>query len=274
MTSKIAQNPNILDKMNQMITDAQALGVMIPPELQNADPQVVIDYLTQVQSTAGKTEKVIGNVEDAANREKIVRLNLENQNQQIEMTPISTNAPATPIAAFNLKKHIKQAQGYDDFSLQNDNFNKGDMIGMSEFNPSQKFRDSYQLKQFLEPLTRQEAQDILMPNISDDLQDSFSSLMQAFYEEGDMFLSDEDKLRIAGQVFDILPDSSKEEPEDTGNMPAKFIEFNDKNLISFVNDVNENIKKLASKELPKSLIYLNLPNIKVWKILLCMVHQV
>jgi hypothetical protein len=234
MTNKLSQTDNIVLRMKQMVHDAQELGIIIPIELQKADPQVIIDYLGEVQSTADSTQRAFHNIEDAAGKEKLIRQTLQDQTDQVQQTMIAKRK------VFNLKK------AQSDFPESPfPTLGKEDMgMGMSEFgDQNMQFSDFAQLKDWLDGLARTDAEYALMPLIPDQQQDAFKSLMQDYFEEGAIILTDSQKLKIAEQVWEMLPDHVKS--EDVGEIEAPFRRAST-GIVNFVNKINDEIKQMAS----------------------------
>ena len=371
MINKLSQyqDQNILKRMQQMIQDAKNLGIVIPPEIQKADPQVIIDYLGNIQNTAKSTGQAVKNIEDASGKEKLIRQQLENQTQQVSIASFqqekvcqvtdnelytkvyneeltrghnkimqklsgelknapmdaslvcspasmalnrdqSLSVPSKVLTDNNLEVNPVQHTGQQNLRVsaivyaknkcgkplkskyistkRNDisscikitgksvvntmtaqrkvfNLKKAQYVdpsmdqediripsnmgtGMSELGSNVQFNDYAALKNWLDGLARTDAEYALMSLIQDEHQDAFRSLMQNYFEEGNIILTDSEKLDIAKQVWSMLPDSVK--TEDTGEIEAPFRRANTE-IVKFVDQINDEIKKMASTKKTK-----------------------
>jgi len=243
MKNKIAQ----ID-VQPILVQLQTAGINVPPNIDVMSPDDIMKWADELSQNAENIQKIADTLKDFAASKKMIA---EQQNQFQQQNTIMTSK------TFNLKK----AQLLNTEIPTAEPIEPVDPLGATDTLPDTEelsgstmaFKDGSDLKTWLETKTPVDAieqltdiagtQPMIDPQNEGKLIDPVEVIkggIQRFYDN----TTDQERLRIAMKIFDILPNSVKTpEPDQEQSIVAP---FEGKEAISFINDVHNQIKKMAS----------------------------
>ena len=225
-----------LEKAENIVKEIESIDpTNIPIEIsQSEDPSLILDYTNQLDQQSEQIEDAAEKFETLSDKAFKLRQQLEPQQQQ------GKNKQTASTKIFNLKK-AQNNQSVQGHQITQDNFIEDK--NMSDLN----FRTSADLYNWLNDNDRVSTQNELLELVSKDKEEIIKSSLEEYYESD---LTEEEKLEIAVELWPILPSIVKENsPEVEKNimdLPYKSAQSaKSKEVIDFVNNINEKIKKQA-----------------------------
>jgi len=216
------------DQLNEAIEMLNSLQIEIPV---GTTPEQIIAMAEQMQQAAPKIQDAGNNVAQIGDmQEQIGQQMLQNQQQRITKTNV-----------FNLKKAQEAFPSMDPMGLNNAPGMMGNELEMQQqINPMEEalqFQTGSDLKDWLDQNEGITARTTLLRYIQEpSSQQILEDMLSSFYEDGN---DENTKLKIAVQLFEILPDSLKQiDPNQEGVVMAPFTQ-----------GASQAIKKLAKENI-------------------------
>ena len=259
MKNKIAQGIDGSAELQRALQSVSAVAEQnlgIPQNIvQSEDMNLVINYLSNMDSILKQFQAVIQDISTNVYKELLTKRELQSQMNQNQQQQLATTKGATNI--FNIKK-------FSQFDMNSPSLT-GDVsldpladmdFGMDIDEAGEmKFADGSDLKTWLETVEPMDAiekltnisGDQLMSDKSDVMRDPVEIIkggVERFFRDG---TTEQEKLRIAMEIYDILPNSAKvEQPNEENVVEAPFEGTED--VLSFINDINNNIRIKAKSD--------------------------
>ena len=221
-----------IQTLEDLTKQLQQAGVQVPDEFATFTPEQIVSWADAIGAQANDTDQVLNQIREFAN----VQRNLAIQ-QGSEMT--------AKTKAFNIKK-AQLGIAPDDPDYIPDEGQFADYHEPDPFEDAllqeEKWATHSDLKDWLDQQADSAtAYSEISPKIPEAYHESVKDVLQQYYETD---LTDEEKLDIANKIFDVLPDENKilESNPEEGVIDATY-----KEIASFVQNVNDQIKKIAQK---------------------------
>ena len=260
------------DDLQPIIDQLKKEGFEVPENYVNMTPPEIFTWAMERTRNAEETTNIAARMRQFAELQKSIA------QQQGQLQEQAKNPVAAKLKMFNFKKAQLLADPSLEMTEKTEQTAPVDTV-LNTFNANTQliFRDGAEIKEWLDTMEQNEAIEQLT-NISGeqpvvqeggrvvDPIDVIKGGIERFYQ-GE---TDQERLRMAMEIFDILPNSAKQiEPDQEQNIVAP---FQSKEAISFVNDINAKIKKLAevstkaqkSYNLKKSAQAKTIDNVIVW----------
>ena len=255
-----------LEQLNasQIVNPTTEMANMPPAQKSQLELQFLQDSLTKVQQMSETMTQLTTNIQNIQTK---IQLNI-NQTTQAEQTANTapaqnSNAQGSPMNTANKKVYnlSKVSQQLNTSPLaEGQGFNTpvepSGELGMEPINDNSGFEDNAsdtlefptanELKSWLEEQgnDRVESEQTLRELVSEGQRDQLASMLEDFFENTD---TEQTKLEAASAIWHLLPDivkpRSSEISEDVMDAP-----YTQASVTSFVKDVEQDIKKLAQKD--------------------------
>jgi len=245
----IEQHP---EQLNAILEQLHATGVQVPENFNVFTPDDIVNWADEVQNSMALGDNVLQDVRTFADNQR--QIAMSNPIEEFEMAA-NTNS------TFNLKKfsqvgealapnEILEQMESDSMPPYEGEFDTNEPVDELEFDDTEiydpeedvKWSTHSDLKTWLdEQADRSIATDYLTERIPNTYAQAIDDALESYYE-GE--LTEEDKLKIASQIFDILPDVVKnlEPNEAEGLIAAPYV------AASMVRDADKMIQKMAQKK--------------------------
>ena len=267
-TSQVQNGIENLQNALQNVSSVAGQNLAVPMNItQSQDISLMINYLSDMDSVLKQLDAVVKDISTNVYKELSAKRELQsqmmqNQQQQLATTKGPTSKGANKI--FNINKFSQFDMGMPsltgDVSLdplaEMDMDIEGDVdnLNMEDFSEELKFEDGSELKQWLDTSEPMDAIEKLtnisgnqmVSDKSDVMQDPVEIIkggVERFYRDG---TTEQEKLRIAMEIYDILPNAAKVEQPDSGSVIEA--PFGPNEITSFVNNINESIKIKAKMD--------------------------
>ena len=272
MKNKIAQTEPELTTIQGLFNQAKALGLSIPQPIRDdyQNTPRVLAYFTELGHMAqNEAQPIIQQIINFAKGQEMLANRTLSQQQQNTEEGNAMGASANK-KIFNLKKIAQAGIADPNLALPQDDagiINEGygadspldnatpDMpmdspeLDMGTEEEEGNWSTHADLKEWLDQQgDRAAASSMLTSLVSDPYKQSIVDILESYYEEG---ITEEDKLIVAQQIFDVLPDAAKNlEPNtEEGILEAPITSPTE--TLAFINDAENTIKKLAQAHINK-----------------------
>jgi len=269
MKNKIAQGIDGIEELQralQSISSVAGQNFGIPANiLQSQDMNLVIDYLNNMDSILKQLQTVVGDISNSVYRELTAKRDLQSQMVQNQQQQLAQTKGATTI--FNIKKFsqfdmdspsLSGDVSLDSLADMDMGEDMGEDIGVNmDINETGevKFADGSDLKNWLETIEPMDAieqltnisGDQLMSDKSDVMRDPVEIIkggVERFFRDGTI---EQEKLRIAMEIYDILPNSAKVEQSNEENVVEAPFEGSTE-VLGFVNEIDKSIRIKAKSD--------------------------
>ncbi|MFW6121111.1 MAG: hypothetical protein ACOC80_09470, partial [Petrotogales bacterium] len=237
--------------LNNIIEQLKMRGIQAPEEFANYSFDEIVNWADEVENTMDTGDEVIDQVRNFANAQREMAMennrleeNLMTANKKFNLSKLSQYEDDDLYKEDVLFPEMEEESFREMLSEEDDSLEDPyDMenIEDSEDN-NQRWSTHYDLKQWLD---RQEDRTVsrsyILERVPETYHQAIEDALESYYE-GD--LTEEEKLKIASKIFDILPEVVKEtEPNpDEGILEAPYIEAQ-----KIVKDTDQLIKNMAEK---------------------------
>lgn len=254
--------------INTQVTQASTVsaGAGTDPSFTSAVQQATIDIgnlpaminnaKTQINSALDQTSNAVQQLTTALQSMQSVQQNAQRVAPNAQQAADASLAQGVGIQASKKSYNFKKAQFLNDGINMNPEIgtnNNLDQTIAGEFGP---FEDASNLLEQLEGMGRAEAENKLLSYISDPQgQEIARKTMEIVFEYD---LNPQEQLEAMSQVWDYIPDALKTTTEQMTSIEGEFVNnqeqtmANLENIKKIVEASNEEIRKLAQKDEPKS----------------------
>jgi hypothetical protein len=242
-----------------LIEELKEKGFEVPENFAEMTRDDVIAWATEVGADAETINNIANRMSEFAASQRMLA------EQQQELQEQAKQEIEAKVKTYNFKK----AQTVNDIDPFTESMDESPMEDTDEiFTETEtiggelKFEDGGDLKDWLETTDPTNAIDTLANIVNNEpvMDDSGSVVepmeiikggIQRFYQDN---ISEQERLKIAMEIFDILPNSIKHrKPDEEQTISAP---FEPKEIQSFVKDIDQQIKKLAESSIkPKTKSY-------------------
>jgi len=238
----IPQDNEQINAVEELMKQLQLAGLSLPEDIGRWTPEQIVTWADEMGFQADTGDEVMDQMREHAEDQKNIAI--EQGTEMIAKTK-----------TFNLKKAQYRPPNPDEFGMPDQGGDLGPNLDSMQ-DPFEdeitnveetKWRDHSEFKDWLDQQPdRSVATSIIRDKVPETYAQSLEEAFEHFYE-GE--LTTEEKLDIANKVFDILPDENKiTEPDPAeGVIDAPYVEAS-----VLVNEMNEQIKKLAQQNTNKS----------------------